>query len=417
MKKKTIAKQPDSSTAIRIRMYRVGFGDCFLVSLPVAGEYKHLLVDCGVHARGDIGTMDKIVANIANETSGKLALVIVTHAHQDHISGFAKGKEVFSKFSEVGEVWLPWTEDPEDSEAAGLRKKRFALAAQLQQHFALALNVSPQALAAVMNIAGNQVALQFLHSGFNGKAKVRYLVAGDKIRKPPVPGLSVMVLGPPRDQEFLSKMNPPAGQRYLQLGPSGQAEVGNALKPFFTRWILNRKDKSLDHLRLSHEDEKRLDRELADPALEELAFAIDQALNNTSVVTLLTFGGQALLFPGDAQYGNWNAWLQQDGSDEILDSVRFYKVSHHGSFNATPKGAVQKMHAFAAMASTQNVPWASIPRLPLMNALTAQAKNNVVRSDSLAVKGANKAPKGPVVSNLPQNFEKGEFWYDYFIPV
>ncbi len=415
MKKKNIPAEK-GPLPIRLRMYRVGFGDCFLLSFPVESEYKHVLVDCGVHARGDIGTMDRIVADIEKQTGGKLALVVATHAHQDHISGFGKGKEVFGKFSEVGQVWMPWTEDPEDSQAAKLKRKRLALAMQLEQHFALTGSAAQQAMAAVMNITGNQVALDFLHSGFNGKAEVRYLEAGDKIQKPPIPGLSVKVLGPPRDQDFLSKMDPPAAQRYIRLGDNNQSVQANALKPFGDKWVLPRKSRALDGLRMDEKSEKELNRQLADTSLEGLAFTIDQALNNTSVVLLLTFSGQNLLFPGDAQYGNWKAWLDQEGSDDLLAGVHFYKVSHHGSFNATPKGAVEKLTGFAAMASTQNVPWASIPRLPLMKALAEKSKNKVVRSDSLAVKGI-KAPKGPAVARLPENFEKGDFWYDYLIPV
>ena len=75
----------DSNT-IRIRMYRVGFGDCFLVSLPLTGDagFRHILVDCGVHGKGNIGTMDEVVDNIGTVTDKKLAVVIATHAH--HIS-------------------------------------------------------------------------------------------------------------------------------------------------------------------------------------------------------------------------------------------------------------------------------------------------------------------------------------------
>jgi beta-lactamase superfamily II metal-dependent hydrolase len=416
-KKKPPATTGNNSAAIRIRMYRVGFGDCFLVSFPLQGDYKHVLVDCGVHSRGDIGTMDRVIADIEKVTGGKLALVVATHAHQDHISGFGRGKDIFKTFSEVGQVWMPWTENPDDDQANKLKRKRMSLAMQLEQHFQLAANASSQAVAAVMNIVGNQPALDFLHSGFNGKAKVLYLQAGDKIQSAPIPGLTVKVLGPPRDQEFLAKMDPPAGQRYLRLAENGQSVEANVLKPFGDRWVVSRKDKSLDNLRLDENSEGEMNRQLTDPALEELAFTVDQALNNTSVVLLLTFAGQNLLFPGDAQYGNWKAWLDQEWADDLLGNVHFYKVSHHGSFNATPKDAVQKMKSFAAMASTQNVPWASIPRLPLMKALAEQSRNRVVRSDSLAIQDANKAPKGPVMSSLPENFTKGDFWYDYMIPV
>src|SRR6266481_5199584 len=54
-KRKTRGKakpnQDGSSAEINIRMYRVGFGDCFLLTL--AGQY-HILVDCGVHSKGNI---------------------------------------------------------------------------------------------------------------------------------------------------------------------------------------------------------------------------------------------------------------------------------------------------------------------------------------------------------------------------
>jgi glyoxylase-like metal-dependent hydrolase (beta-lactamase superfamily II) len=71
-------------------MYRIGFGDCFLLSLPAGGSLAHVLIDCGVHSRGDIGTMQQIVDDIAQQTDKRLALVVATHRHQDHISGFGR---------------------------------------------------------------------------------------------------------------------------------------------------------------------------------------------------------------------------------------------------------------------------------------------------------------------------------------
>src|SRR3989442_3537090 len=53
-------------------------------------------------------------------------------------------------------------------------------------------------------------------------------------------------------------------------------------------------------------DEKDLQDQLASPSLHEFAFKIDQALNNSSIVSLPNFSGLSLLFPGDAQF-----WLQQ----------------------------------------------------------------------------------------------------------
>jgi hypothetical protein len=249
-----------------------------------------------------------------------------------HVAGFASDNW---NHVEVGEVWMPWTENPDDQLAAKLKRKRNALAEQLQQHFALA-GASQQANAAIQNITGNQAALQFLHSGFNGKTnQVRYLTAGDEIKTVPgISGLSVKVLGPPKDQEFLSKMNPPAGQRYLQAVPGGAPAMQNVLQPFLPRWKRKPTDPAVKSIRLPAGEEKLLRRQLADLSLDALAFTLDQALNNTSVVALMSFSGVNLLFPGDAQYGNWKFWLQQQGSDDLLGGVHFYKVAHHGSREA-----------------------------------------------------------------------------------
>ena len=412
----------DSNT-IRIRMYRVGFGDCFLVSLPLTGAagFRHILVDCGVHGKGNIGTMDEVVDNIGTVTDKKLAVVIATHAHQDHISGF--DPEKFGKF-EVGEVWMPWTEDPTDAKAAKLKQKHVALAAQLNDHFAAqafsGARISKSrtaAAAAVANLVANKTSLQALHSGFGVNARVTFLKAGDSLQSVDVPGLSVKVLGPPTDEKFLAKMDPPAGHSYLRLD-GNRVESANQLHPFPAKWESKASDPQIQNLRLSESETKRIKDEVASDSLDGLAFALDKAINNTSVVTLFAFRGQILLFPGDAQYGNWEALLKQGDSADILSSVTFLKVAHHGSVNATPKDALEQMSTgrFAAMVSTQSTPWPSIPRGPLMDRLKEQTKNKIIRSDSLTIKNL-KAPQGPVLSKLPAGFLKGDFWYDYFIKV
>jgi hypothetical protein len=426
-----------AARAIRVRMYRVGFGDCFLVSLPLAkgadaaDRHRHILVDCGVHARGDINTMADVIEDIAAVTGGRLAAVVATHSHQDHISGFAKFAEKFSGF-EIAEVWLPWSEDPRDPLAVKLQRKHAALAESLDGHFRAQLAAgraaahTPQRAAAaeaVANLVGNKKAMQMLRSGFGVGAEVRYLEAGDALKGPAdTPGLYVQVLGPPRDKKFLARMDPPEDQRYLRLGAGGAVVAANELRPFAPKWVLDRASGLHPHLTLSAEEERDLRDGLADDALDGLAFALDQAKNNTSLVTLLVFRGQYLLFPGDAQYGNWKWWLDNEGGEEILPRINFLKVAHHGSHNATPKDALEKMAdgSFAAMVSTQSVPWDSIPRVPLMRRLSEKAKNRLVRSDWLKIRGApgplhDTAPPKP--ARLPDGFREGRFWYDYLIAV
>jgi hypothetical protein len=62
--------------------------------------------------------------------------------------------------------------------------------------------------------------------------------------------------------------------------------------------------------------------------------AIDKAANNSSVVFCLEWRGWRLLFPGDAEERAW----QEMGKRNLLKSVHFLKIGHHGSHNGTPTG-------------------------------------------------------------------------------
>jgi hypothetical protein len=82
-----------------------------------------------------------------------------------------------------------------------------------------------------------------------------------------------------------------------------------------------------------------------------LALQLDSDTNNTSLALAfeLVESGRVLLFPGDAQVGNWLSWdpltwtLTSGGesrtvsSHDLLASTVLYKVGHHGSHNATPR--------------------------------------------------------------------------------
>jgi hypothetical protein len=401
-------------------MYRVGFGDCFLLSLPVKGGMAHILIDCGVHSQGDLRMIPEIVDNIGTECGKHLSLIIATHAHQDHISGFAKCEDTFKTFR-VDEVWLPWTEDPHNSQAQKLKQKNIALAEMLRLHmqaFNIKVDETPagEALAAVMNAAANPAALALLKSGVTG-GTVRYLKAGLNFQDVGgIKGLTAQILGPPSDEAFLARMDPPKGDRFFKLGAGGKPISVNAVVPFDKNWIVP--TESIPSLLSISTAEKKMLKDMLDNTTD-LAFALDQALNNTSVVALLGYRGKNLLFPGDAQYGNWQSWMTKPEAETILQHIDFFKVAHHGSHNATPKSALDRMHeGFAAMISTQNKPWPSIPFVKMLKELEQKA-SGVVRSDSIKVAGAPKnTPKGPkLVLKSGSNFCVGDFWCDYTIVV
>lgn len=116
---------PESS--IRIRMYRQGLGDCFLLTFPrpnggVTTDY-HILIDCGVITGTDSAVIIKSVEDIASTTNHHLDLVVGTHEHWDHLSGFNQAREQFDQIK-IDNVWLAWTEDADNGTAKDLRKKR-----------------------------------------------------------------------------------------------------------------------------------------------------------------------------------------------------------------------------------------------------------------------------------------------------
>src|ERR1700722_5616458 len=118
------AVQPNAAQAgaagngnIRIRMYRIGFGDFFLMTVPGKNGPAHVLIDCGVHA-ANIGTIGECVQDMKQKTGSHLALVILTHYHADHMSGLASNYDDFAEF-DVGAVWITNRLDPTDADACG----------------------------------------------------------------------------------------------------------------------------------------------------------------------------------------------------------------------------------------------------------------------------------------------------------
>src|SRR3989442_14922249 len=75
--------------------------------------------------------MDDCVHDLVKETNGKLALVVATHYHADHLSGFASHYDDFAQF-EVGAVWITNRLDPKHKKAAKFKAQINALASQLQ---------------------------------------------------------------------------------------------------------------------------------------------------------------------------------------------------------------------------------------------------------------------------------------------
>src|SRR5687768_14070666 len=87
------AAKGTSNYRIKVRMYRQGLGDCFLITAPrKIGAPFYAVIDCGVILgtanAGEI--MKGVVEHIIQTTGGRVDLLVATHEHWDHISGFGQ---------------------------------------------------------------------------------------------------------------------------------------------------------------------------------------------------------------------------------------------------------------------------------------------------------------------------------------
>ena len=114
-----------------------------------------------------------------------------------------------------------------------------------------------------------------------------------------------------------------------------------------------RKTPGWEALRSTYEDPASEYRSLSadwTEAADSLALKLDSDTNNSSLVLAFELpDNRILLFPGDAQVGNWESWGDQlypkvpvtgepqQTIEDILRRVVFYKVGHHASHNATAR--------------------------------------------------------------------------------
>jgi len=411
----------------KVRMYRQGLGDCFLVSLKRSGnspDYK-ILIDCGVI----LGTPDpttimtKVVDDIVAATHGEVDLLLATHEHWDHLSGFIQAAASFERLK-VGQVWLAWTEDPADPLAAQLRRERRNAIAALQIAANTLRMSGSDAAAGDADIISDMLGFfGAAGSGTTGDAlnrvksmaSVRYCRPNDRPVELGDPPARIYVLGPPPDAKLIRRTLP--GKNSPET--YGLALDGSGVLPLDVKESLVTEDddqpfgpiytipmaiaRGMDFFRNYYwgpSDNappwRSIGTEWLDSA-SDLALALDSATNNTSLVIAIEISGaDVLLFVADAQVGNWESWQelswQVDGKKvtgpDLLARTIFYKVGHHGSHNATLKeNGLESMANLRIAAIPVNHEmavrkrWGNMPLPELVAALTAKTKGKVLRID------------------------------------
>jgi len=399
---------------VRIRCYRQGFGDCFLLSFDTGkARACQVLIDCGLWPSGPEHkeTMRKIAADIVAETGGDVSLkkkgivdvLVVTHEHWDHLSGFNQARDIFKEFLTVRHLWLAWTEKKGDQLADQLREEY-----EKKKKAARRLHARLQGLKSAPGFStSNQTALDQLGSllGFFGAAGdggvgggadpagamkfVRedwgdphrhFHRPGALLELPDVEGVRTYVLGPPRDAKLLrresSERHGALYELFFGLSPEDSllaalgaidGDVGRIRdveeigQPFDRshRHAVDLDGKKTaaalatdlaaffdEHYGGANDHWRRIDADWLNTG-GALALRLDKGINNTSLVLAFELpDGRVLLFPGDAQLGNWESWHQLSWENrapegkritarDLLDRTVFYKVGHHGSHNAT----------------------------------------------------------------------------------
>lgn len=361
---------------LAVRMYRHGLGDCFLLAFDRSRSKTpcYVLIDCGVHMRQDKGSkrLGEVMDDLIVATGGKLDVVVASHEHADHLSGFVqKGSPFLDGRIKVAHFWAAWTEKRGDRQADRLRRKRGAARKAIEKavekirkrgmtgfadqvtglldfedmhNNAVALGV--KAKAKKKGASRNEVALEILKD----MADVTYCEPGATHRLPGVTNARAYVLAPPRDEDLLKRDRPSEGagkETYLTaLAPQRtfleapafcvsecqDAREADIRHPFestlrrdccfdggdTTRWGAKgcppRTRRFCEDSYFKEDDWRRIDADWLDTA-EQLALHLNNDTNNTSLALAFELGevqqGPVFLFVGDAQVGNWLSWRSQ----------------------------------------------------------------------------------------------------------
>lgn len=228
---------------VKVRMYCLGTGDCFVIKFSKAGiDEFTMMIDCG-SCQGTAKDFLPYIENLEAYAKDGIDLLIITHEHNDHVNGFEKCKDIFSKESfKIREAWFAWTENPEDPDdhAKELQAKRTKMKKALKNAITEIKVAGPAFLNSLKDDFFKIDMERSQDSFFRGldsmaeinlsdeaddegggkalagmtsikkilkekKTKTRYLDPGETVLLPKLPGLKFHILGPPYDRTAIFK--------------------------------------------------------------------------------------------------------------------------------------------------------------------------------------------------------------------
>jgi hypothetical protein len=411
-----------------------------------------LLIDCGIHTSVEGGRkkidaiVDDVVKRVGRDAprggKGRIDVLVATHEHADHISGFASAREKFASLR-IGEIWLGWTENPLDPQAAELDKFKGQALAVLEaaseraaaqgldkELFGLGERLEP--LLGFFGVKGERIrSARDVLTGF-APDRLRYLEPGGApLKLPGVSNVRVYVLGPPRSAKMLGIRDRP-GETY-GLGGTGGWPVANGLDAAFRvaggllapdrDWgapfepsvgqdlsallaaprgrAAGRPGGAPSNVWELYRDKdkwRRIDSDWLGVSAD-LAIQLDDRTNNSSLVLAFEFvdTGRVVLFTGDAQVGSWLSWQDVEWKvgdrtvkgPELLARTVYYKVGHHGSHNATLKQKGLELMDDPDLAAfiptnekdARKVKWGQMPFAKILEDLGERSNGRVIRAD------------------------------------
>lgn len=467
---------------VKVRMYRQGLGDCFLLTFGAGDAARHMLIDCGTLGASTTpaNTLAKVVKDIRDTTGDHLTIIVATHEHKDHVSGFRSQKDEFKQMT-IDHVWLAWTENPHDAVAKSIAVYKQDLAMALGATVRSIVGDAPStgasgdshvhvdvegtrphsratvelAMAArdILGFAGDpdmlgadkfaetiDEAMNFIRDEL--KVRPKYHKPGQPpIELQEIPGFRFYVLGPPRNRDALADLGDHGSSHLygLQMAAVAHAAADDPLPaslkgecememPFDQRFRLPLDGIADQFPDYENDDWRKVDDDWVH-AVAEFALQLDSLTNNTSLALAIerVSDGRVLLFPADAQQGNWLSWHNpdlkwtvQDAKGEsrtvtaadLLARTVFYKVGHHGSHNATAKDSglelmqrEDELTAFipvdraVALGRNPKGSW-KMPARPLYRRLLEKCKGRVARSDITWASNATEADKAETESEF-----------------
>lgn len=383
-----------------VRMYRMGTGDFFLLKFKSGDTITFkLMIDCGC-INGAKADFIEMVKDLNAYVDGSIDLLVITHEHADHINGFNLASEEFNKI-DFKKVWFSWTESKDDNLANDLRKNH----AELEKAIALASTqlsklvedktfetMFKEEFDANLMIEGKKHFVEVVANITNlnstlpldGRPKptMEDIMRENKVIKENtivefwdpgklieniegLTGIRFFVLGPPKSNaaikikekkgEGFEKREKPStvDLAFLNVFNTNAPNVSeNEILPFEENYIFKTTNDLVKSYKNTSNNWRNIENDWLFSA-GNLALRHETSINNTSLALAIQFidSEKILLFPGDAEHGNWLSWHNEGmewsikiknetktvKAEYILNNTVFYKVGHHLSQNGTVK--------------------------------------------------------------------------------